>query len=276
MTNHETCYVGGFVINPLANTHAATFNMVARSILSPPGGPLKAAHFRQIRGCSYISAFQGEVKSSADLRKTNGNVQILHINSSGSDERSWTGVASKTFFNAYKSKHCRHVIKEINLWDKDLLQYDLSHVASKMRMVSGEDQPYDKENFQPVERMIKTLFSVNKLVVSCPMWNYSIPYVLKQYIDCVVQPGLTFRETVTGPQGLLSGRPLLLITSSGGDYSSGEMKKLDYQVPYLKDIFGLIGFTDVRHIYIKNTAHEKHDKLMRLVNSSCIEEAANF
>ena len=247
-------------------------------------GALKAAHFRQIRGCSYISAFQGEVKSSDDLHKTeayhlaktNGRVQILHLNSSGSDEMSWTGLASKTFFNAYKSKNCNHIIKEINLWDKDLLQYDLSHVASKMRMVSGEYQPCDKQNFEPVERMIKTLFSADKLVVSCPMWNYSIPYVLKQYIDCVVQPGLTFRETATGPQGLLTGRLLLLITSSGGDYSSGEMKKLDYQVPYLKDIFGLIGFTVVRHIYIKNTAHEKNDKLMRLVNSSCVEEAANF
>lgn len=274
MTNHETCYVGGYVINPLAVAHAATFNMAARLCL--PRGTLKAAPFRQIRGCSYISAFQGEVKSSGDLHETNGRVQILHLNSSGSDERSWTGVASKTFFTAYKSKNCHHVIKEINLWDKELLQYDLSHVASKMRMVSGEDQPYDKHNFEPVERMIKTLFSADKLVVSCPMWNYSIPYVLKQYIDCVVQPGLTFRETVNGPQGLLTGRLLLLITSSGGDYSSGEMKKLDYQVPYLKDIFGLIGFTDVRHIYIKNTAHEKRDKLMRLVNSSCLEEAANF
>lgn len=239
-------------------------------------GALKLTPFRHIRYCSYISAFQGEVKSSGDLHLTNSRAQILHLNSSGSDERSWTGIASKTFFTAYRSKNCHHVIKEINLWDKEILQYDLSHVASKMRMVSGEDRPSDRQNFEPVERMIKTLFSADKLVVSCPMWNYSIPYVLKQYIDCVVQPGLTFRETANGPQGLLTGRLLLLITSSGGDYSSGEMKKLDYQVPYLKDIFGLIGFTDVRHIYIKNTAHEKRDQLMRLIESSCLEEAAKF
>lgn len=249
--------------------------MVAKVLRREHTCALKATSFRHIRCCSYISAFQGEVKSSGDLHLTNGRVQILHLNSSGSDERSWTGIASKTFFTAYKSKHCDHVIKEINLWDKEVLQYDLSHVASKMRMVSGEDQPSDRQNFEPVERMIKTLFSADKLVVSCPMWNYSIPYVLKQYIDCVVQPGLTFRETANGPQGLLTGRILLLITSSGGDYT-GEMKKLDYQVPYLKDIFGLIGFTDVRHIYIKNTAHEKRDKLMSLIESSCLEEAAKF
>lgn len=237
---------------------------------------VKAVSLSQIRCCSYISAFQGEVKSSEDLQKTNGRVQILHLNSSGSDERSWTGIASKTFFTAYKSRNRHHIIKEVNLWDKDLLQYDLSHVASKMRMVTGEDKPSDKQNFEPVEKMVKTLFAADKLVVSCPMWNYSIPYVLKQYIDCVVQPGLTFRETANGPQGLLTGRLLLLITSSGGDYSTGEMKDLDYQVPYLKDIFGLIGFTDVRHIYIKNTAHTKRDELRRYIESSCLEEAAKF
>lgn len=237
---------------------------------------LKADSINHIRCCSYISAFQGEVKSSGDLQKRNDRVQLLHLNSSGSDERSWTGIASKAFFTAYKSRNSHHIIQEINLWDKNLLQYDLSHVASKMRMVTGEDKPSDKQNFEPVEKMVQTLFSGDKLVVSCPMWNYSIPYVLKQYIDCVVQPGLTFRETSNGPQGLLAGRPLLLITSSGGDYSTGQMKALDYQVPYLKDIFGLIGFTDVRHIYIKNTAHTERNELRKFIESSCLEEAAKF
>lgn len=255
---------------PLANIH--------RSVKGKFGlrRGLKIALLIQRRCCSYISAFQGEVKSSGDFKKTNPQIQVLHLNSSGSDERSWTGIASKTFFTAYRSRNHQHIISEINLWDKDLLQYDLSHVASKMRMVTGEDKPSDKQNLEPVEKMVKTLFLADKLVISCPMWNYSVPYVLKQYIDCVVQPGLTFRETSSGPQGLLTGRPLLLITSSGGDYSTGDMKALDYQVPYLKDIFGLIGFTDVRHIYIKNTAHMQKDDLRSLIESSCLEHAAKF
>ena len=248
---------------------AAKCNFVARVCC-----PLKKFYLR--RFCSYIPAFQGEVKPSSNLLKPENRVQILHLNSSGSDEKSWTGIASKRFFDVYKSRNPHHSIREINLWDKDLLQYDLSHVASKMRMVSGEEKASDRRNLEPVEKMIKTLFSADKLVVSSPMWNYSVPYVLKQYIDCVVQPGLTFKETEDGPKGMLAGRPLLLITSSGGDYSQGEMKTLDYQVPYLRDIFGLIGFTDVRHIYVKNTAHENRDNLLKFVESSSFEEAGKF
>ena len=229
------------------------------------------------RRIAYTPAFPGEVESSEKLEETKRQVQVLHLNSSGSDERSYTGIAARKFFQNYLAINSYHNVKEINLWDKDLLQYDLSHVASKMRMVSGDVRQNDKENFAPVEKMIKTLFSANKLVISSPMWNYSVPYVLKQYIDCVVQPGLTFRESKSGPRGLLTGRPLLLITSSGGDYSSdAEMSRLDYQVPYLKDIFGLIGFTDVRHIYVKNTAYTKREELLEYINYATKKEADLF
>ncbi|EDO48379.1 predicted protein [Nematostella vectensis] len=230
----------------------------------------------QFRYSSYISAFPGEVKSTDDLHQGEQRVQVLHLNSSGNDDKSWTGIASKEFLKTYLELHPGHKIRELNLWDKNLLQYDLSHVASKMRLVSGEETVGDRENLGVVEKMIKTLFSADKLVVSSPMWNYSIPYVLKQYIDCVVQPGLTFHETANGPEGLVTGRPLLLITSSGGDYTKPSMKHLDYQVPYLRDIFGLIGFTDVRHIYVKNTAHKPRNSLLWYIHTAVKEETVRI
>lgn len=229
-----------------------------------------------LRSCSYISAFRGEVKSKGNVRKNEHGLQILHLNCSGSDERSWTGLASKAFFKSYKEIHPHHKILDVNLWDNDLLQYDLSHVGSKMRMVSEEEKPGDKENLAAIEDMITTLFSADKLVISNPMWNYGVPYVLKQYIDCIVQPGLTFQETKNGPRGLVTGRPLLLITSSGGDYTKPDMIPLDFQVPYLKVIFGLIGFTDVRHVYIKNTSHDTREHLLELMNTSVAYEVKQF
>jgi len=216
------------------------------------------------------------VKAKGNVRKNERALQVLHLNCSGSDERSWTGIASNVFFKSYKAKYPHHKIQEVNLWEKDLLQYNLSHVASKMRMVVGEEEPGDKENLVAIEEMITTLFSADKLVISNPMWNYGVPYVLKQYIDCTVQPGLTFQETKNGPRGLLTGRPLLLITSSGGDYTKPDMARLDFQVPYLKAIFGLIGFTDVRHIYVKNTAHDSRDNLLELIDTSVAYEVKRF
>ena len=32
-------------------------------------------------------------------------------------------------------------------------------------------------------------------VAATPMWNYSVPYPLKQWIDTVVQPGINFSDS---------------------------------------------------------------------------------
>ena len=50
-------------------------------------------------------------------------------------------------------------------------------------------EPDDKKLFQPIRELADELNRNNILVISTPMWNLTVPYVLKQYIDIVVQPG---------------------------------------------------------------------------------------
>jgi hypothetical protein len=33
-----------------------------------------------------------------------------------------------------------------------------------------------------------------EVLVATPMWNYTVPYVLKQYLDILVQPGINLNE----------------------------------------------------------------------------------
>ena len=47
----------------------------------------------------------------------------------------------------------------------------------------------DENLFQPIRELAEELNNNNILVISTPMWNLTVPYVLKQYIDIVVQPG---------------------------------------------------------------------------------------
>ena len=202
--------------------------------------------------------------------------KVLYLNSSGWDGRSFTGETAKLFLARYKNLHPRHSVQEINLWDKNLLKFSLSHVESKMRISGGEEQPGDRLKYLAVQEMTRELLAASKLIISCPMWNFSVPYVLKQYIDCVVQSELTFRETEHGMEGLLTDRPLLLITSSSQDFSVEPLKKLDFQVPYLKAIFGFIGFRDFRHIYIANTKVHSSKALLEAACERIEEEVARF
>jgi FMN-dependent NADH-azoreductase len=213
---------------------------------------------------------------STDVKDNSSVSKVLYLNSSGSDKWSFTGQTASEFLAKYKALHPEHLIEEIHLWDKKLLSFSLSHVESKMRVNSGEKTADDILKLSAVQKMTSQLLAANKVIISCPMWNYSVPYVLKQYIDCVVQSDLTFSDTANGPKGLVTGRPLLLITSSSSDFTTEPMKSLDFQVPYLKAIFGFIGFREFHHIYIGNTKNIPREKLIKYARQRIEQQIHKF
>jgi FMN-dependent NADH-azoreductase len=78
------------------------------------------------------------------------------------------------------------------------------------------------------------------------MWNFSIPYKLKQYIDIIVQPKYLFRYTQDGGvEGLIKGKRMAVVASRGGDYTTVPMSAMDYQEPYLRAVFGFCGLTEI-------------------------------
>jgi FMN-dependent NADH-azoreductase len=75
------------------------------------------------------------------------------------------------------------------------------------------------------------------------MWNFSIPYKVKHYIDVIVQPKQTFAYTEQGPQGLCNGKPLTLITTRGSSYKEPPFDQFNFQSSYLRTVCGFIGCT---------------------------------
>ena len=70
-----------------------------------------------------------------------------------------------------------------------LPDYNIGHVGAKFRIMNDVPQENDEQLFQPIHSLADELNSNNILVISTPMWNLTVPYVLKQYIDMVIQPG---------------------------------------------------------------------------------------
>lgn len=54
-----------------------------------------------------------------------------------------------------------------------------------------------------------------------------------------------------GYEGLVKGKKAVVITTRGGSYAGGP---LDFQEPYLRAVFELIGMTDVAFIHAENLA----------------------
>ena len=99
------------------------------------------------------------------------------------------------------------------------------------------------------EELIAELEQADEYVIGVAMHNFSIPSVLKLWIDQVARNGRTFAYGKNGPQGLLQGKKATVLAASGGNYGAGSpAAAMNFVDPYLKTVLGFIGVTDVNVI----------------------------
>ena len=100
--------------------------------------------------------------------------------------------------------------------------------------------------------MIAELEKADTIVLAVPMYNFSIPSTLKAWIDHIARAGRTFRYTAHGPEGLLKGKKVVVLTARGGHYSGqSPFRAMDFQEPYLRAGLGFLGMSDVTFVHLE-------------------------
>jgi len=93
--------------------------------------------------------------------------------------------------------------------------------------------------------LIAELQAADRVLISTPMYNFTIPAVLKSWIDYVVRPGFTFRLAPGWP-GMLENKKATLIVVSRDNYVADEPSDAADQVtPVLKQALGFMGIHEV-------------------------------
>ncbi len=182
--------------------------------------------------------------------------QLLYIESSPRKDRAASIEVARHFVGAYQAQHPQDTITTLDLWATELPRFDAATIDAKYAILHG--QPHTEEQrraWAAVESICRQFTGADKYVFSVPMWNFSIPYILKHYIDVLVQPGQTFTfSPETGYRGLVTGKPALVVYARGGAYGAGTgAEGYDQQSRYVQQILGFIGFTDVKSIFIEPT-----------------------
>src|SRR5262249_41585555 len=101
------------------------------------------------------------------------------------------------------------------------------------------------------DSLLKELFAADTIIIAAGMINFGIPSSLKAYIDYVLRPGVTFRYSEKGPEGLVKGKKVYLVLARGGIYTQGPMQQLNFQDPYLRASLGFIGLDDIEVITVE-------------------------
>lgn len=177
-------------------------------------------------------------------------MNLLHIIATPRGLTSNTARISNAFLEGLYDRYEHLSVTTLDLFNADLPAVAGSNIEAKYLLMTGQtlDTTHAK-SWRQIEKNIETFLKADIYVITTPMWNLSIPYVLKYYIDSIVQPGYLFRYNEKGEaEGLAKGKKMLVVTSRGGDYSTGFMKTLDFVEPYLRSIFGFVGITDIQFI----------------------------
>ena len=177
-------------------------------------------------------------------------MNLLHIIGSPRGDQSRTLSISNTFLQSLQAKNPGLQVKELDLFKADLPEvFDYAAKAKYTVLGGATPDGQEKEVWNKIVAYANEFLAADMYLISCPMWNFSIPYRLKQYIDIIVQPGLLFQFTENGVEGLVKGKKMICITSRGSDFGpDSPFNPYDLLDPYIKAIFGFVGIYDISFV----------------------------
>ena len=204
-------------------------------------------------------------------------MKLLHVIATPRERESNTMRVATAFLESLHAKYADLSVDTINLFIGDLPAVAGDNIETKYTLMTS--QPIDKrhkESWKQIELLIEHFLSADIYLISTPMWNFSIPYALKYYIDCIIQPGYLYKYNEQGqPVGLVRGKKMICVTSRGGDYSAkSPFHAYDFQEPYLRAIFGFVGITDMH--FINAQPMDVTPELREAAIAAAIEEARSL
>ena len=165
---------------------------------------------------------------------------ILQINSSGRKDGSLTRKLSNLVVSQISKQK-----PELTISTRDLATglpfIDEQWIGANFTAPEERNDAH-KDVLSFSDQLVAELQAADHIVIASPIYNFSVPAVLKAWIDLIARAKLTFKYTENGPIGLLNNKKAYLVMASGGVPIGSE---LDFASRYLKQVMAFIGITDV-------------------------------
>ena len=229
-----------------------------------------------------VRLWQGR-KSAAQNSPSKGMTvsTLLHISASPRGAASESLQIANTFLETDRDTHPDDQIATWDLWDGTLPEFGPAAAGAKMTVFAGGTPDGEQATaWRAATDTFARFAAADRLLFSVPMWNASVPYILKQFIDVVSQPGMVFGvDPVTGYTHLLAGgnrRAAVVYTSAVWGPPLGPQFGRDFQSTYFGDWLSWTGITDISEIRYHPTLTGDTDQARRSANSDARDIAKTF
>ena len=195
--------------------------------------------------------------------KENTMAKILYVKANPKpDEHSNTFKLANKFLDEYKKKNPQDEIITLDLYKEHIRPLDDLLLQDMFNRKDNEALKH-----------AQLFASADKYIIAAPMWNLSIPAILKAYFDYVTYVGITFKYTEQGPVGLLSDKPrkLLHVVTRGGMYSEGHASAFELGDKYIRTIAGFMGIVNVATLLIELTNVLPSEELASVTEKAYLE-----
>lgn len=205
---------------------------------------------------------------------------LLHISASPRGTESESLALASAFLDGYRAAHTDHDVETWDLWDGTLPEFGPAAAGAKMAVFAAQTPTGDQAAaWKAAQDTFARFAAADEYLFSVPMWNHSVPYILKQFIDVVSQPGMIFGfDPEAGYTGLLTGKKAAAIyTGAVWGPGRGPAFGRDFQQPYLDDWLRWAGISDITTIRFQpNLATPDADTERRSATAGAHEAGKNF
>ncbi len=181
---------------------------------------------------------------------------LLHVSASPRGAASESLALASAFLATYREVHPGVTVDTLDLWAASLPRFGPVGASAKVAVFTGGSLDAEQAALWAQAQALADQFTAaDAYLFSVPMWNAGVPYVLKQWIDIITQPGMLFGfDPATGYTGLVRGKKAAAIYTSGV-YAPGVPIEYgtDFHASFLTDWLRFVGVTDVTEIRFQPT-----------------------
>ncbi|WP_417530854.1 FMN-dependent NADH-azoreductase [Marinobacter lipolyticus] len=192
---------------------------------------------------------------------------LLKVQSSLFEDAGQSSVLAQQFVERWQAQH-----EDARVISRDLATENIPHLdqtrLGALMTSEAERTPEQQEMVAFADKQIAEVQEADVLVLGIPMYNFSIPSVLKAWMDYVARAGVTFQYTAQGPEGLLKDKKAYVFITRGGFYGDDHA-----QTALVRQYLGFVGITDVEIIHAEglNIGDETRDKSLAAANDRIAE-----
>lgn len=209
--------------------------------------------------------------------------KVLYVTANPkSEDKSFSLQVGRRFIEEYKTLNPQDEVVEIEVYESNIPLIDRDILTAWEVLGAGKDfsELTDDQQKKVIRfnELTEQFIEADKYVFVTPMWNLSIPAMMKAYLDTAVVAGKTFKYTENGPVGLLNNKKALHIHASGGVYSQGPAKAFEHSDSYLTTISKFIGINDVESVRVEGMAYapEKAEEIKEKAIEKALEIVKKF